>query len=194
MSMLAYTGVGSRQTPSDILERMHSIAARLAGAGFTLRSGGAPGADSAFEEGATTAGGQREIYLPWAGFNGRQQGIVRQSLAAEVLAREVHPAWAALAPAARRLHVRNCHQVLGFDLLTPSLFVVCWTPDGCVGAASRTRATGGTATAIVVAERFAVPVFNLQRTEDEMRLDRALKAADASRWGAFALDEPVSAE
>jgi hypothetical protein len=194
MSMLAYTGVGSRTTPDSVLAQMRALGARLAGEGFTLRSGGADGADTAFEEGARASGGQLEIYLPWAHFNGHQTGIVRQSLAAEALASTVHPAWAGLSPAARRLHVRNCHQVLGLDLLTPSLFVVCWTPDGCTGARSRTRATGGTATAIVVAERYAVPVFNLHDAGTEARLERALRAATARRWEAFAQDEPVAAE
>ena len=194
MSMLAYTGIGSRRTPEDVLVRMREIAARLAREGFTLRSGGADGADTAFEDGARSGGGQREIYLPWAGFNGRQGGIVRQSLGAEALARSVHPAWATLTPAVRRLHVRNCHQVLGLDLLTPSLFVVCWTPDGCTGISSRTRVTGGTATAILVAERYAVPVFNLHDAGAEARLERALRAATAQRWEAFAHDEPVAAE
>lgn len=47
-----YTGIGSRETPPDILELMTKIARFMFKQGFTLRSGGADGADSAFEAGA----------------------------------------------------------------------------------------------------------------------------------------------
>lgn len=194
MSMLAYTGVGSRTTPPAVQSMMTTIATRMARDGYTLRSGGADGADSAFERGAAAGGGQAEIYLPWAGFNGHAHGIVRLSLEAEALARSTHPAWSRLSPAARRLHTRNANQVLGLDLRTPAAFVVCWTPDGCTSAATRTARTGGTATAILIAERYAVPVFNLQHPDTEHRLERMMAAERTRRWDAFAHDEPVAAE
>jgi len=43
---------------------MTKIAQRMSEKGFVLRSGGAKGADEAFENGA----GEKEIYLPWRGF------------------------------------------------------------------------------------------------------------------------------
>jgi len=39
-----YSGIGSRETPDDILELMKAVAYKLAGRGYTLRSGGADGA------------------------------------------------------------------------------------------------------------------------------------------------------
>ena len=56
-----YTGVGSRETPSDILEVMESVGYALASQGWTLRSGGAVGADQAFERGM----------FRFAGYDGR---------------------------------------------------------------------------------------------------------------------------
>ena len=65
-----YTGASSRETLSEVLEEMRVIGESLAWAGFTLRSGGAGGADRAFEEGARRVFGTRlEIYLPWRRFN-----------------------------------------------------------------------------------------------------------------------------
>jgi predicted Rossmann fold nucleotide-binding protein DprA/Smf involved in DNA uptake len=46
-----YAGIGSRSTPPETLPLIESIAARLAEKGWVLRSGGADGADSAFEKG-----------------------------------------------------------------------------------------------------------------------------------------------
>ena len=41
--MKFYSGIGSRETPQDIMELMTSIAAQLARQHWTLRSGGADG-------------------------------------------------------------------------------------------------------------------------------------------------------
>jgi len=64
----AYAGIGSRETPEDICALMTQIARALEERGFRLRSGGAGGADLAFEHG-TSKPDQREIYIPWKGFN-----------------------------------------------------------------------------------------------------------------------------
>ena len=50
-----YTGVGGRETPPHVLNLMTRIAQGLAKVGGILRSGGARGADSAFEAGAGAA-------------------------------------------------------------------------------------------------------------------------------------------
>lgn len=155
-----YTGVGSRTAPPDVRQAMQQLASWLALCGFTLRSGGADGADTAFEVGA---GVKAHIYLPWPGFNGRSAGrLSRPTADAYQMASGVHPAYEHLSAGARALHARNCHQVLGDALNAPSDFLVCWTPDGCTGLSTRTKATGGTATAIVLAERHGVPMFNLK--------------------------------
>jgi hypothetical protein len=52
-------------------------------------------------------------------------------------------------------------QVLGEDLMHPSEFVVCWTPDGCERHEDRGLVTGGTGTAISVASQMGIPVFNV---------------------------------
>lgn len=157
--MRFYTGVGSRETPPEVLVGMRRLAEWLRLLGFTLRSGGANGADTAFETGAYDL---RHIYLPWSGFNGRYRTHSESpSRDAYALAQTVHPAWSRLSTGARALHARNCHQVLGDTLDAPSDFLVCWTPDGCVSEATRTKNAGGTATAIVLADRHAIPVFNL---------------------------------
>jgi len=157
-----YTGIGSRETPERMLEQMRAIAAALAQAGFTLRSGGADGADMAFEQGARSVDGARmQIYLPWQGFNGNPSPLYTVEQRALDVARRVHPAWHRLSPAARKLHGRNCYQVLGLSFDVPSQFLVCWTSDGCESARTRSAKTGGTGTAIELAESHGVPVFNL---------------------------------
>lgn len=148
-----YTGVGSRETPDDVLALMKEIAVKLAYEGYVLRSGGAPGADSAFEQGCDEVLGEKRIYLPWRGFNGRDSRHYRICNSALAMAEHFHPAWKNLTQGARKLHARNIYQVLGYSLESKSEFVVCWTPNGV--------AKGGTRTAILVAEKEKIDVFNL---------------------------------
>lgn len=58
--MKYYTGVGSRETPEEILKVMEDLAFNLRETGWILRSGGAEGADTAFE---VNSYGSSEIYV-----------------------------------------------------------------------------------------------------------------------------------
>lgn len=170
-----YAGIGSRETPAEVLAIMTALAQALAGAGWVLRSGGADGADSAFEQGAQAANGRKDIYLPWRGFNNNSSSLFEADKDAYALAATVHPAWDQLGAGPRALHSRNCYQVLGRTLDTPVEFTVCWTPDGCENEKSRKRTTGGTGTAIVLSERNGVPVFNLRNDSSRERLNAVLR-------------------
>lgn len=153
-----FAGIGSRQTPPEILEKMTIIASYLSERGYTLRSGGAVGADSAFEAGA----GKKEIYLPWNNYNGRKVDNI--SFIADTLydkhfnlAESLHPAWEKCSPGAKKMHARNTQQILGRNLDTPCDFVVCWTQGG--------KLVGGTSAAIRLAMANNIPVFNLGAPE-----------------------------
>lgn len=120
--------------------------------------------DAAMEKGrkAALAGkGDREIWLPWRGFNGHADTGFYPTEEHIDTASQIHPAWASLKDGPRALHSRNVGQVLGADLRTPVSFVLAYTADGCETEATRTKDTGGTATAIVLADIMRIPVFNL---------------------------------
>lgn len=169
-----YTGVGSRETPDDVLELMATLAKKLAWSGWHLRSGHADGADLAFEVGAHSAiteyekvkhivgvreAAEPDIFLPWASFNGGSAytALVEPYADAYQMAAGFHPGWDFLSMAARKLHARNCHQVLGVELDDPSEFLVCWTPDA--------SGSGGTGQSIRVARANKVPVYDLGSAE-----------------------------
>lgn len=152
-----YTGVGARATPIGVLERMSSIAVYLDGFGFKVRSGGANGADSAFEEYTENS----EIFLPWNGFNNKREDKEKYFCynnkepngEAYEIAKSVVTGLEYRSSGVRLLHTRNVYQVLGHDLNTPSKFVVCWTEGG--------KMVGGTATALRLAEKWNIPICNL---------------------------------
>lgn len=156
-----YAGIGSRETPEEVLTAMKTLARLLARKKFTLRSGGAKGADQAFEEGATMESGPREIFLPWRKFEENDSQLFPPSLEAAELAATVHKGYPYLSHGAQKLIARNMHQILGKNLDSPVKFVLCWTPDGCSSEATYTKKTGGTGSAIAIASRHNIPIFNL---------------------------------
>lgn len=181
---LIYTGVGSRTTPPSVLARMTQLAydlgtlSQVGKQDYTVRSGNADGADTAFQRGAAEAESSVIIFMPWAKFNGGclpsgpgARWVLYPSKAAMEMAYDFHPAWNRLDPVAKLLHARNLHQVLGADLDEPSAFLVCWTPDGAESKKETSEETGGTGTAIRVADAYGVPVFNLcnEGAEEDLR-------------------------
>lgn len=148
-----YAGIGSRETPPEILELMTRIAKTLNAKGFVLRSGGADGADTAFENGASEK--HKRIYLPWPRFNGRRRGIVCGTAPSLVgIAAKYHPAWRICSRGAKMLHTRNVAQVLGYHPEEQhSEFIVCWTPGA--------KGLGGTGQAIRIAKAHGIPVYDL---------------------------------
>lgn len=154
---LIYAGIGSQETPPEVLEQMYDIAIQLSPR-WLLRSGHADGADTAFELGALNANGPMEIFIPWFGFKGAPHNDPRyirpkatQGLAD--YAASFHPAWNKCSDAAKLLHMRNVCQVLGENGDQPTQLVICWTRGG--------RAGGGTGQAIRIAQAHNIPVFDL---------------------------------
>ena len=152
-----YAGIGSRETPKEVQEKMTGIAKRLSLLGYVLYSGGADGADAAFERGAT----HKKIFLPWKDFNGRLEDGNEYVVPPKNLdfVNRFHPKPESLSRGGISLMSRNTYQVLGPDLKSPVEFVLCWTKDG--------KASGGTGQAIRVATHYKIPVFNLKNGYDE---------------------------
>lgn len=169
---MAYAGVGSRETPPDVLDEMRAIASVLQSCGFCLFTGGCHGADDAFADGCHRGSfrvrdfqDRRATFLPWPSYNGTDfHGLAEPTSRAFAIAAEHHPGWEHISNGGRKMHARNVHIVLGRDCKSPVRFVVCWTPDGADGGETLTTPrTGGTGQAIRIARHHGVPVFNLQR-------------------------------
>ena len=175
-----YAGIGSRETPKDILNSMQWISGKLYEKGYTLRSGGAKGADTSFSLGAAEAslGSSTipyKIYLPWNGFNdcghNPSRGFFDASTAptwqeALDMVDKYHPAPNKLSSFARKLMARNSYQVLSTTLKDPVDFVICWTKGG--------KLVGGTAQAMKIAMDFGVPIYNLAIVDDIRRLHKEI--------------------
>lgn len=162
-----YAGIGSRNTPQDVLEAFEYLGEELAKMGYILRSGGANGSDSAFEKGCDKVNGEKEIYLPWKGFNNNNSPLYSYANGVEAMdiAKKYHPNFQILKPAAKSLMARNSYQVLGSDLKTPSSFIVCYTEGGQRG--------GGTGQALRIASDHSIMICDFGRWESEKAMDIA---------------------
>ena len=181
--------IGSRQLEQkqeyfEDIKLCYNVCMRLAQLGITFTSGlceiGMDGiAQKAYSE-AVDLGlakeSQFEVYVADQ-YNIRRSTLPRKHLAivrnkdliseTERIASEVHSAWDRCNEWARGMHSRNCHQILGYDLKSPVDAVICWTPDG--------KIQGGTATAIRIAMKHNIPVFNLGAKDKESVLQSIKK-------------------
>lgn len=154
MTGRAYAGIGARITPPEIQDFMTAAAIQLSSHDMVLRSGGADGADLAFERGADPT--KKEIYLPWGGFNGNRSKLVLEDPRAFEIAAQYHPKWLRLNQAVQKLMARNVYQLLGRNLDDPVRFVLCWTEGG--------KGMGGTGQALRIARDINIPVFDMGAT------------------------------
>lgn len=143
--MSVYAGIGSRQTPEVVQVLMADLAGFYARNQYTLRSGGAQGADQAFERGCDLYNGPKEI------FTSDSTHIDQEWV--HKLVWDFHPNPYALKGRSFRLMARNGLQVFGADGQTPVQFIFCWTPGG--------KISGGTGQALRIARQYAIPVYNL---------------------------------
>jgi hypothetical protein len=163
-----YAGIGSRETPPNVLSLFEKIGTFLSIKGCILRSGHAQGADQAFENGCDKKLGLKEIYLPWSKFEGSDSSLVVEDPKAYEIAEKFHPYWYNLKDGAKKLQARNSHQVLGQDLNTPSSFILCWTKKG--------KGEGGTGQAIRIARHYNIPIFDAGIYSDIKIAREGLKA------------------
>jgi len=136
--MIIYAGIGSRKSPTHILTMMTNLSKKFSSLNYLLRSGGALGADKAFESGAQN----KEIFLA--------NDATSSSM---LMASKFHPAWDKCSSYAQKLHGRNMMIVLGKSLDKPVDFIVCWTPNAAI--------IGGTGQALRAAAHHKIPVCNL---------------------------------
>lgn len=154
---MIYSGIGSREIPPEFYNAIKRYAILLAQAGFTCRSGGADGSDTAFATGVYSVGKSKMKIL-------KARHATPEMIE---IASQYHPYWDSCNDYARKLHGRNVGIILGEDLQTHSDFVACYTEEG--------KVIGGTAMGISIAEAYDIPIYNLgaeggiERFEDFLR-------------------------
>lgn len=176
-----YAGVGSRDTPDHIGVIMTNLAREMELCHWKLRSGGATGADTFFEDGVEHVN-NREIFIHKEYAHGRRHSLANNVYNAQrytdwpvamQMASEIHSKWHMCSDDAKGLHARNIYQVLGpgMNPKTYSSLLVCWAIPDIHGTPE-----GGTRTAWRVAEMYGIPRFNLAVRADRDRIEQWLKS------------------
>lgn len=195
-----FSGIGSRETPPDVCRDMTRICSKLCALGFTLRSGGAPGADVACEAAVSPA--SKEIFLPWKGFNGSSSPDFPATLSDAAIAAEARRQAPSFDPSALLQFdgaAATPLQLAGRATLIAQHFHPAW--DRCSQGAQKLhvrnvpqvlgrtldkpvrfalcwtkdgRASGGTGQALRVAQHLSIPILNLHDMLVRQRLLSAL--------------------
>lgn len=190
-----YAGVGSRDLPFDIELSIMELSRHLADLGAILRSGGAPGSDTAFYNGVLSSDDLNhsniEIYLAWSGMNGHksksEMGFFNASRfdnfeAAIALATEARGSLHGLGMGGVALHGRNAYQILGRYLSDPANLAIVYAKPMNQGKTVK----GGTNTAYQISKKFKVPILNLYLPNDRERAERLLSTSSIDDLITFA--------
>ena len=205
-------GIGARDTPDTALAKMRGLGKMLANKGLVLRSGGAEGADSAFEEGWDSLSGRKEIFLGWPGFQGRRpdgksvfhKEMTEDTQEVQIARKYYEQAWNArgqkdergrdsaspwmrLGRGGKSLMARNTNQMYGRDVGTSKMtdLVICWTKNG--------ETVGGTGQALRIAEDKKIPVLNLGDPRVKSLDARGLRQVAYGLLEGKSLDESIPA-
>ena len=189
---MTYAGIGSRETSIDIQKEMYKIAKELESLGYVGQSGGAIGADKAFEganqpwekEDGTVAGTKeftrsKSNVTKWAkytdGKNIASKFVVFKSSDSNDkvrnIAKEIHPKKQKLSEKdGLDLHARNTFQVFGKNLDTPVDFVLFYAEE----QKDSIRPKGGTGQAVEMARLKGIPTINMADKNWREQLDNVL--------------------
>lgn len=166
-----YVGTGNREAPHDVLERMRAFAVELERFNFILRTGGLEGPDEAME----TAVKNPEIFLPWRNFNNKESKLTFNTKQSLDIAKIFHPGFDTLKDSIKAFLAKNARMVLGNNLRSQAMFVICWSEDGAETGRERNPKTGNVGHVIAIANAMKIPVFNFGKHDAEQRLRNYLE-------------------
>ena len=174
---MKYAGIGSRETPSDILKLMTNEAKYLESLGYTLQTGYTfgekeEGADKAFSDGTNN----KVLFGP-DGIKSYSNNKVYKydydpliTNRTTIIGESIHPAWDALQDGGKKLMARNTNQVFGEELDEPVDFVLFYALPG----KKSIRPAGGTGQAVEMARLKGIPTINMADVNWKEQLEKVL--------------------
>jgi len=141
---MTYAGIGSRETPKEVLDQMREVAMELSYKGYILNTGDAKGPDKAFS--SVSPSNKTNIFT-----------TKDSTDTTRAIAKEIHPNPSALSEYSLDLMARNTNQVFGENLDTPVDFVLYYAKP----SNNPIRPQGGTGQAVEMANRKGIPTINM---------------------------------
>jgi hypothetical protein len=186
---MTYAGIGSRETPEDVLNLMTEAAKYLESLGYTLNTGktfiARPSNDPKYQKqyeerlafskknngkvGLDEEGADRAFSLGTTKKNlfGVNAPVGKKEL---TVMEEIHPAPDKLTEGAKKLMARNTNQIFGENLDTPVDFVLFYAKE----TSNPLRVAGGTGQAVEMARRKRIPTINMSKPNWKKKLDEIL--------------------
>ena len=162
-----YACTGNADCPVDVLEKFDRITKKLEELGYTVRVGGMDGIEDRIEKLIK----KQELHLPWREFNQKESKFTYNSDRVFAIAKMFFPTFDTMKKGVQAFLAKNARLVLGDKVISPALFLLCWTEDGAESVKERTNRTGFTGHPIAIASAVGIPVFNLAKSDAEQRLD-----------------------
>ena len=161
-----YAVVGNRDFPMELMPRLTSIIKKLDSLGYTARTGSMKGLDTSVEDLTTNV----ELQLPWKNFNDKESKTTFSSPEIISIAKYFQPGFDELKLPIKGFLAKNVRVLLGSKGISRAIFLLCHSEDGVETARQVTSRTASVGHAIKVADKFNIPVFNLQNPSIEEQL------------------------
>jgi alkylated DNA repair dioxygenase AlkB len=196
---MTYAGIGSRETPKEVLDLMTKAANYLDGLGYTLQTGftfknketglDEEGADKAFSDGSknkTLFGpyGIRKTINGVTSVDKYNENVTEKS---NSIVKEIHPAPDRLTPGAVKLMARNTNQIFGKNLDSTVDFVLFYAQE----TKDPLRPKGGTGQAVEMARRKGIPTINMADANWREQLKAAIANKPSAQPAAEVKIEPT---
>jgi hypothetical protein len=185
---MTYAGIGSRETPQEVLDKMTEVAKYLDGLGYTLNTGktftAKPSNDPKYQKqyeerlafskknngkvGLDEEGADRAFSLGTTKKNlfGVNAPVGKKEMS---VMEEIHPSPDRLKEGGKKLMARNTNQIFGENLNTPVDFVLFYAKE-----TKGIRPEGGTGQAVEMARRKGIPTINMADTNWKQQLKAAI--------------------
>lgn len=166
-----YLVASNEDVPQETLDQFKRLAHELESKDFIARNLGASTVDDIVRQ-ETNKG---ETILPWRNFRELDSKLYYSTPQAHDIAKQFHQAYDKMKDTVKGFLARNVRGVLGKDLKSPIMFLICYSSDGAERAADVSSSTGLISHIINIADAMLIPVFNLSNKDAEQRLKDYLR-------------------
>lgn len=168
-----YAIAANREAPPEIIKKFSDYAKRLEGLGYTVRVGGdSQGVDQEVENAVIE---KKELILPWKNFANKESKFTYTTDRAKAVAAQFHPTFEAMKDVVKLFLARNARLIMGDKMVSPALFLICWSEDGIETHRQRSSRSGNIGHSVAIASAAGIQVFNLGNPSAEQRLNMYLE-------------------
>lgn len=167
-----YAVAANPDIPEHISQQIVEFAKRLDQMGYTARLGGS---DKGIDQMVEDVVAKKELILPWRNFAGKDSKFTFTTDRAKAVAKAFHTVYETMSDVVKLFLARNARMVMGDKMVSPALFILCWSEDGVETQREKTSRTGNIGHLVSIASGAGIQVFNMGRPGSAERLNLYLE-------------------